>query len=141
MLEPWMTASGLTVLTRMPCGQEVAACEHGVAQLPVVERRLRDRGARREARRGDEYVDAAVLEHGPPDHLLHGVLAGHVGLDGDRAPSAVGSHEFLRDLGGPVAVEIGDDDMRAARAEEASGRTPDAARAARDDRDAAGELP
>ena len=47
-------------------GEEVAAREHRVVEIPVGDRRLGDRRARREAGGGDEDVDAAVLEHGAP---------------------------------------------------------------------------
>ena len=142
-----MTASGLTVLTRIPCGppssarqrarcsdaafadeyaaallpatsaffeatktiepprpcssrtrkrlarrEEVAAREHRVVQLPVLERRLGDRRARREAGRGDEDVEAAVLEHRAARQLGDRVLARHV----DVRPRARAASRALR---------------------------------------------
>ena len=173
MLEPWMTASGLTVLTRIPCGppssarqrarcseaaladeyaaafapatsaffdatktteppralleqnaeglarsEEVAARQHGVVLLPVGEGRLGDRRARRETGRGDEDVEAAVLEHGPPRHLDDGVLARHVDGDGESAAQAVRGDQLLRHLLGALDVAVGDDDVRAACGEQ-----------------------
>ena len=196
MPEPWMTASGLTVLTRIPCGppssarqrarcsdaafadeyaaafapatsaffdadeddrpaaplreqdaerlargEEVAACEHGVVLLPIRERRLGDRRARRETGRGDEDVDAAVLEHCPPRHLHDCLLARDVDGDRERAAKAVRRHELVGDLLDALDVAIGDDDVRAARSKHARSRAADSARTAGDQRDAPASSP
>ena len=125
---------------RLARGQEVAACEHGVVALPVLERGLGDRRARGEAGRRDEDVDAPVLEDSSIGHRLDGVFAGHVDLDRYRPPEALGVDDLVGDLLGPVDVQIGDDDMGAAGSEDACGRPADAARAARDQRDLPGEL-
>ena len=75
-----------------------------------------------------------------PRHLRDGVLARHVDVDGERPARAVGGDDLLGHLLGAVDVAIGDDDVRAARGEQARGRAADAARAAGDERDPAGEL-
>ena len=126
---------------RLPCGQEVAAGEHRVAQLPVVERRLGDRRARREPCRRDQDVQATVLENRPADHLLR--RRPRWSRRPRRRPlaDAVRGDELRRDVPGAVAVQVRDDDVRAARGEQACGRAADAAGAARDHGDAAGELP
>ncbi len=73
-------------------------------------------------------------------HLRDRVLVGHVDADGERAAHAVRRDELLGDLLGALDVQVGDDDVRAALGEQARGRAADAARAAGDQRDPAGEL-
>ena len=124
----------------LPRGEEVPAGEHRVVQLPLLERRLGDRRARGEARRGDEDVEPAVLEHRAPRHLGDRVLARHVAVHRERPPKAVRRADLLGDLCRAVGVEVGDDDVGAARREHPGRGTADPARAAGDHRDTAGEL-
>src|SRR4029079_11580049 len=74
---------------RLPRGEEVAAGGHGVALLPVVERGLCNRRARRETCRRDQDVETPVLEHRTADHLSDVVLPGHVDLAAERRPGGV----------------------------------------------------
>ena len=89
---------------------------------------LGDRRARREAGRGDEDVDAAVLEHGPPRHPRRRrprslTSTGH----GDScAAEHVRERRARRQRFLPtLLVEVGDDDVRAARGEKEGGRAAD----------------
>ena len=88
----------------------------------------------------DEDVEAAVLEHRAPRHLDDCLLARHVDVDGECAAKPVRGNDLLGHLLGAVEVEIGDDDVRAARGEARAGGAADAARSAGDQRDPAGEL-
>ena len=89
----------------------------------------------RQAGRGDEDVDSAVLEHDPFDHLDHGSLVGHVDRKGEAAAQAVCRDELVGHLTGSLDVQVGDDDVGATLGEHARGGAADAARASGDHRD------
>ena len=111
--------------------EEVAAGEDGEDALPVVERGLRHRRARREPRRGDEDVQPAVGEHGAPGHLLTRPQ-GHIHLDSESATGSVGRLDLVGDLLRSICMQISDDDVRSERGELPCRCTPDAAPAAGD---------
>ena len=126
---------------RLAGGEEVAASEHREDALPVLERGLRHRSARREPGRGDEDVQPAVGEHGAAGHLLDGVLARHIHLDGESATGSMGRRSSSATSCARLRCRSATTTCAPRAASCRAAARPMPLAAARDDRDAACELP
>ena len=120
---------------RLARDEEVAGHEDLVVAAPLVERRLLQRGARRDARVRDDDVDAAEALDGRGEGGPHRVLARDVAAD--REPVVA---ELRHRLGGARPVEVEGDHAGARGVERVPDRAPDPPGAAGDERDRALQL-
>ena len=128
---PWLVED----LERLARDEEVAGHEDAVVAVPLLERRLLDRGARRDAGVRDHDVDAAEAIDGGGEGGRDRVLARDVAAD--RQPAvAVGLDRVL----GAGLVEVERDDAGARGGERVADRAADAAGAAGHERDLALQL-
>ena len=114
---------------------------HAVAEVPVLERRLRERAERRDRRVVHHDVDRRELGRDALHERRERRLVADVRADERRGMFAEVLVDEPLGLGAGHLVDLGDDDVRAEPRESAGGLHPDASAGAGDDGDAGGEHP